>query len=130
MVDSTANADHEGLSPARSAMIYVGLLILTVATYSFSRFHLGTWSVVIAMVIAIFKASLVVLFFMQLWYHHGSVRLALATAVLWLFLLTFFVVADVKSRYPLTNPNSNPLWQPPTAAPGGSPGEHSRPGRP
>src|SRR6266852_5581307 len=125
MVDSTAKADHGELSPARSAMIYVGLLILTVATYSFSRFSLGTWSVVIAMVIAILKASLVVLFFMQLWYHRGSVRLALATAVLWLFLLIFFVVADVKTRYPLTNPNSNPIWQP-----GGSPLEPSGSGRP
>ncbi len=115
MVDTTAKADHGELSPARSAMIYVGLLILTVATYSFSRFNLGTWSVVIAMVIAVCKASLVVLFFMQLWYHRGSVRLALATAVLWLFLLIFFVVADVKTRYPLTNPNANPLWQPPAA---------------
>jgi len=130
MVDSTAHADHGELSPARSAMIYVGLLLLTLATYLFSRFNLGTWSVVIAMVIAIGKASLVALFFMQLWYHRGSVRLALATAVIWLFLLTFFVVADVKSRYPLTNPSSNPAWQPPTAAPGGSSREPSPPGRP
>jgi cytochrome c oxidase subunit 4 len=129
MADSTAHADHGELSPARSAMIYVGLLVLTVATYLFSRFNLGTWSVVIALVIAVGKASLVALFFMQLWYHRGSVRLALATAVVWLFLLAFFVVADVKSRYPLANPNANPLWQPP-AAQGRSSQEPSSPGRP
>jgi len=130
MADSTAHADHGELSPARSALIYVGLLALTVATYLFSRHNLGTWSVVIALVIAIAKASLVALFFMQLWYHRGSVRLALATAVLWLFLLTFFVVADVKSRYPLTNPNTNPLWEPPAAAQGHSPPQPSPSGRP
>ena len=108
MVD-TAEAEHDELSPARSAMIYVGLLVLTVATYSLSRLHLGTWTLVIAMVIATGKASLVALFFMQLWYHRGSVRLAIAIAVLWLFLLMFFVVADVKTRYPLSNPTANPM---------------------
>ncbi len=114
MAHTAADAEHSELSPARSAMIYFGLLILTVATYTLSRLQLGTWSLVIAMVIAIGKASLVVLFFMQLWYHRGSVRLAMATAVLWLFLLTFFVVADVKTRYPLANPSTNPMVDVPT----------------
>ena len=91
MADPTAHADHRELSPARSAMIYVALLVLTLATYLFSRFNLGTWSVVIALVIAVAKASLVVLFFMQLWYHRGSVRLALATVLIGVALLTYWL---------------------------------------
>jgi hypothetical protein len=73
-------------------------------------------------VIAIAKSSLVVLFFMQLWQHRGSVRLALATALVWLLLLTFFVVADVRTRFPLSNPTQNPIldgpvWSPPEPPP-------------
>jgi cytochrome c oxidase subunit 4 len=132
MAEISVEVEHGDLSPARYAFIYVGLLILTVATYLLSRLSLGTWSLVIALVIAVAKASLVVLFFMQLWQHHGSARLALAIALLWLSLLTFFVVADVKTRFPLANPSENPMldqaaWAP---APDGSPTEPSPSGRP
>ena len=42
MVDASTEAEHGDLSPARYALIYVCLLILTVATYSLSRLSLGT----------------------------------------------------------------------------------------
>jgi caa(3)-type oxidase subunit IV len=130
MMDASAEAEHGDLSPARYALIYLGLLILTLATYLLSRLSLGTWSLVIALVIAVTKASLVVLFFMQLWQHRGSARLVLATALIWLLLLTFFVVADVRTRFPLTNPSENPMLDGPGWAPPSSPGEPSRSGRP
>jgi cytochrome c oxidase subunit 4 len=130
MASTATEAEHRELSPAGNALIYLGLLILTASTYLLSRLHLGTWSLVIAMVIAIAKASLVVLFFMQLWYHRGSTRLALATAVLWLFLLVFFVVADVKTRFPLTNPTANPMLDLPASAPAGASMEPSGSERP
>ena len=126
MAEASTEAEHGDLSPARYALIYVCLLILTLATYLLSRLSLGTWSLVIALVIAIAKSSLVVLFFMQLWQHRGSVRLALATALVWLLLLTFFVVADVRTRFPLSNPTQNPIldgpvWSPPEPPPPMSP---------
>ncbi len=117
MAQTAAESEHSELSPAGYALIYIGLLILTVTTYLLSRLELGTWSLVIAMVIAVSKASLVALFFMQLWNHRGSVRLAIATAILWLFLMMFFVVADVKTRFPLSNPPENPLLDSPISAP-------------
>lgn len=130
MSEASAEAEHGDLSPARYGVIYAALLVLTIATYLLSRLSLGTWSVVIALLIAVAKASLVVLFFMQLWQHRGSVRLALATALVWLLLLTFFVVADVKTRYPLSNPSENPIldgavWESPASS-----AEPSRSGRP
>jgi cytochrome c oxidase subunit 4 len=127
MAEALAEAERGDLSARQYALIYVGLLILTLATYLFSRVSLGTWSVVIALVIAVIKASLVVLFFMQLWHHHGSARLALATALLWLFLLVFFVVADVKTRYPPTNPSENPILDEATWGPRTEPSRSGRP---
>lgn len=100
-------AEHNGVG--RNALVYLALLVMTVATYLLSRLDLGTWSTLIAMTIAVVKASLVALFFMQLWQHGGVYRLVLATALFWLALLSTLIVADVKTRFPLTNPSANPM---------------------
>ncbi len=100
---------HEGLSLGRYALIYIVLLVLTVATFLLSRLDLGIWSTVIALAIAIAKASLVALFFMQLWEHGGTYRLVLLTALLWVALMIFFILADVKTRFPLAVPSNVPF---------------------
>ena len=108
MANGTAQETHTE-SALRYGIVYLALMVLTASTYLISRVDLGVWSFVIAIGIAIAKASLVVLIFMQLWEHKGSYRLALATAMLWVLLLMFFVVADVRTRFSLTNPTSNPI---------------------
>lgn len=119
---------HEGLSIGRYALIYVVLLVLTVATFLLSRHDFGIWSTVIAMVIAVTKASLVALFFMQLWEHGGTYRLAVATALLWLALMIVFILADVKTRFPLAVPSNAPMADLPVhGGPGtGKPGPTQR----
>jgi cytochrome c oxidase subunit 4 len=115
---------HEGLSPGRYALIYVALLVLTVATFSLSRLDLGIWSTVIALAIAVAKASLVALFFMQLWEHGGTYRLVLLTALLWVALMIVFILADVKTRFPLAVPSTDselPVQQRPVAPAPGKP---------
>src|SRR5713226_3926872 len=85
-----AQATRSGAHPESAvpyAVTYLGLLALTITTFLLSRKDFGIWSFVIAMAIAVTKASLVVLIFMQLWHHRGSPRLALATALMWLALL-------------------------------------------
>ena len=115
---SVERVEHEGLSMGRNAFVYTALLVLTVTTYLLSRLDLGTWSTVIAMAIAVVKGSLVALFFMQLWQHGATYRLVVATALLWLALLTTLILTDVRSRFPLTNPIANPMvGQPVSGAP-------------
>jgi cytochrome c oxidase subunit 4 len=112
------------------ALTYLGLLALTVTTFVLSRKDFGIWSFVFAMAIAVTKASLVVLIFMQLWHHRGSPRLALATALLWLALLMVFVVADVRTRFPLSNPSFNPIagpGEPASSTEKTGTGQHNRP---
>ncbi len=113
MANGTAQETHPE-SALRYGIVYLALLVLTASTYLISRVDLGIWSFVIAIAIAIAKASLVVLIFMQLWEHKGSYWLALATAILWVLLLIFFVVADVRTRFSLTNPSANPFVDGPT----------------
>lgn len=116
MADVTAQGTHHR-SATRYALTYLGLMVLTITTFLFSRVDLGIGSVAIAMSIAITKSALVVLIFMQLWEHRGSPRLAFATALVWLALLMGFVLADVHTRFPLTNPDRNPIAGPARSAP-------------
>ena|SRR5215813_5858058 len=113
------NRLHQDLSIGQYALIYAVLLVLTVATYLFSRVNLGIWSMVIAMVIAVVKASLVAFFFMQLWQHGGTYRLVVATALLWLALMIVFILADVKTRFPLAVPSNAPFADIPVHGDGG-----------
>ena len=116
MAQATRSGAHQE-SVVPYGLTYLGLLALTITTFLLSRKDFGIWSLVIAMAIAVTKASLVVLIFMQLWHHRGLPRLALATALLWLALLMVFVVADVHTRFPLSNPSYNPIAGPGDPAP-------------
>ena len=49
--------------------VWIALLILTGLTLAASFVHLGSWNVVLALAIAMLKASLVVLYFMHLRYE-------------------------------------------------------------
>jgi cytochrome c oxidase subunit IV len=70
-------------------MVFTALLVLTGLTVWVSSVHLGDpWNDVVAITIAVTKATLVVLFFMHVKYSTAMVRLTVISAVL--FLLTLF----------------------------------------
>jgi cytochrome c oxidase subunit IV len=48
------------------AGVFAGLVVMTVVTVGVSRFDFGEWNLVVALAIAVVKASLVVLVFMHL----------------------------------------------------------------
>jgi hypothetical protein len=84
---------------------------------------------VIALAIAVAKASLVALFFMQLWEHGGTYRLVLLTALLWVALMIVFILADVKTRFPLAVPSTDselPVQQRPVVPAPGKPDPNPR----
>jgi cytochrome c oxidase subunit 4 len=70
-------------------IIFTCLLVLTATTVFVAFHHLGDpWNDVVAMAIAVTKATLVVLFFMHAKYSPAMVRLCVVSAIL--FLLTLF----------------------------------------
>jgi cytochrome c oxidase subunit IV len=83
---------------------WLALLLLTGLTFALSTVDLGGWSLALALTIAVTKGSIVALFFMHLWDHVGAIRLVLATAVLFVAVLSALVVADVLTRFPLALP--------------------------
>jgi cytochrome c oxidase subunit IV len=94
--------EHSGA--ARYILGWLALALLTGLTYGLSRVHLGDWSLVAALLIALVKGSIVALFFMHLWDRPGMTRIALVGAVMFVAVLVTLVVADVATRFPLALP--------------------------
>jgi len=90
---------------ARYGVVWVALLLFTVLTYTLARIHLpGLWAIAAALLIAVVKGSLVVLFFMHLWDQSGANRLVFGTSLVFVALLIGLIIADNATRFPLANP--------------------------
>ena len=79
--------------------IWITLLVLTVITAAVSFVDLGPLNTVVALVIATFKALLVVLFFMHVKYTSDRlVKVGVISAVFFLLLLLGLSLADYTTR--------------------------------
>lgn len=76
----------------------LGLVLLAAASFGLSFVNIGVWALPAALVIAAFKAALVVLVFMELRHERASVKLASLAAVMMLLLLVTLTAADVATR--------------------------------
>jgi cytochrome c oxidase subunit 4 len=77
---------------------FAALLILLLLTLLAARFDLGRLSLAVAMLIAVVKAALIVVYFMHV--RHGSslVRAFAAAGFLWLAILLTLAMADYLTR--------------------------------
>ena len=79
-------------------IVFVLLLILMAATIAFAQIDLGPLNNIVAMAIAITKATLVVLFFMQVYYSSRLTKVWAALGFIWLAFL-FGTLGDYLTRY-------------------------------
>ncbi len=88
--------------------IYVGiwaiLMFMTGLTVFVSFIELHDWNIVLALVIATIKATLVVLFFMHLYYSSKLTKVTMIAAIFFLFLLLALSMTDYLTRAWQTNP--------------------------
>jgi len=80
------------------AYVFAALLVLTFTTSWASYFNLHKWNVVVALVIATIKASLVVLFFMHVYWLSKLNKIVVISGVAWLVLLLWLTLSDIVSR--------------------------------
>lgn len=71
---SSQELHHEPLPLKVYVGVFVGLLFLTFVTVWISGFHFGPFNMVVAMLVAFAKASLVVLYFMNLKHDHDRLN--------------------------------------------------------
>jgi cytochrome c oxidase subunit IV len=86
------------VSPALYAVIGLSLLVLTAATCAISYVELGVFNAVVALAIAVIKASLVVLFFMHVKYSPKLTKLTVASGIFIFLGLISMTMADYVSR--------------------------------
>jgi len=79
--------------------IYLLLVVLLGLTIGVALLPLaGEVKPAAAVLVAVIKAGLIGLFFMQLRYHHGTIRLFAAAGAFCLFLLFFLIATDYFTR--------------------------------
>lgn len=79
-------------------VVLLGLLCLTVVTTLVAFVDLGSFSVVVALAIAVVKMLLVALFFMHLRYSTTLTRLVIVGGLMWLAILLLLTLSDFFTR--------------------------------
>lgn len=98
MSQSAAHAhQHPVTTPRTYALVLAGLLIMTVVTVGAAYIDFGPWNTVVAIAIATAKASLVVLFFMQLRYDKFNSIIFLG-GLLFLAIFLIWTLFDLSTR--------------------------------
>jgi cytochrome c oxidase subunit 4 len=91
-------AQHHVVSPKVYAAVAIALLVLTATTAGMSYVELGVFNAVVALAIAVFKAMLVVLFFMHVKYSTKLTKLTVIAGIFVFFALISMTMADYMSR--------------------------------
>ena len=78
-------------------VIFGALMVLTALTVGLAFVNLGQLNIVVALAVAIVKATLVVLFFMHLKYESQLTKVVLGAGVFWLLLL-LGIIMDYVTR--------------------------------
>jgi cytochrome c oxidase subunit 4 len=95
-------SEHHIVSPKVYFTIFSVLMICTVLTVFAAEVDLNHYfsglNVIVALTIAVFKASLVVLFFMHGKYSPKRTQLVIIASVFWLAIMLFMTMSDYVSR--------------------------------
>jgi cytochrome c oxidase subunit 4 len=78
--------------------IFAALIVLTGLTTAVAFFDLGLLNPVVALSIAVFKATLVALFFMHLKYSSRLTWVIAGAAIFWLGILLVLILSDYATR--------------------------------
>jgi cytochrome c oxidase subunit 4 len=78
--------------------VFAALMALTVATYEVAKVDLGGLNLLVAMAIAITKATLVVLIFMHVKYSTTLTKAVVASGFFFFLIMIFFTMNDLLTR--------------------------------
>lgn len=83
--------------------VFIALMVLMAATVAVAFVDLGIFSNVVAMVIAIAKTTLIMLFFMHLRYNSRLIQIFAVVGFLFVLILVSFTVSDYITRGDFSN---------------------------
>ena len=95
-------SEHHIVSPKVYVTIFAALMVCTFLTVAAAKVDLNQYfsglNIIVALVIATFKASLVVLFFMHGKYSSRRTQMVIICSVFWLAVMLFMTMSDYLSR--------------------------------
>ena len=115
-MSDTTEQHHEGVGHVVPLRLLVGvlavLLVLTFATVAITWFDLGRLNLMVALAIAVVKASLVALYFMHLRWDRPFNAIVLITALFMVALFIAFCLMDTVQYQPDVIPGYSPGMTP------------------
>jgi cytochrome c oxidase subunit 4 len=100
---SAAHAEHHVVSWKVYLTIFLALGVLTVVTVAVAGYDFGPFNLIVALGIAITKASLVVLYFMHARYSPRLTGIVIVSSLVFFVILVFLLATDYLSRpWPLS----------------------------
>ena len=92
------HAEHYVVPVRVYLTIFAALMVLTVVTVVVTGFDFGPFNLIVALGVAITKASLVVLYFMHARYSPRLTGVVIAAAIAFFIILVFLTATDYVSR--------------------------------
>lgn len=94
---SEAEQSH-GMTFGTYIMVWFGLVALTAITVTISGIHLGSLTLIAALVIASIKSSLVVTFFMHVKYDNNTIKVFIFVCLLIFIIIMILTFSDLSFR--------------------------------
>ena len=99
---SEEHSEHHIVSPKIYFTIFAVLMICTVLTVAAAEVDLNQYfrglNIIVALTIAVLKASLVVLFFMHGKYSPKRTQMVIIASIFWLAVMLFMTMSDYVTR--------------------------------
>jgi cytochrome c oxidase subunit 4 len=96
--DRPRQVTHQAVPVKVYAAVFAALLALTITTVGVSKLDLGEFNFIAAMTIAVIKATLVVMFFMDVRRATSLTKLFVGAGLFWMAVLIVFLLSDYLSR--------------------------------
>jgi cytochrome c oxidase subunit 4 len=94
-----ADLGHEHVTPLSVYLgIFGALMVLTIITVAVAWVDLGTLNIMVALGVAVVKATLVVLYFMHVKYSSKLTWVVIGAGIFWLMILLGLTMGDYLTR--------------------------------
>jgi cytochrome c oxidase subunit 4 len=94
-----ADLGHEHVTPLSVYLgIFGALMVLTIITVAVAWIDLGSLNIMVALGVAVVKATLVILYFMHVKYSSKLTWIVIGSGIFWLAILISLTMADYLTR--------------------------------
>lgn len=102
MAEHASHSGHTAEHHIVPIKYYIGvfllLMVFTIITVLVARLNLGTLNVLVALTVAVIKATAVVLIFMHVWWSSKLTKVIVVSGIFWLIIMLTFTLSDYITR--------------------------------